>query len=123
MSDAEYNEFLARVQASGMTQQAYVTTALAGSLLATPEDTAALWDLKKTLESLVGQLRGLGINLNQLAHVANISGAIQDESFLRELAEKVADERREAYGVWLSLSALMAARKGQGTEEALHSTE
>lgn len=69
MNDEEYAELQVKVDESGLTQQAYIISAVRGATIIPSDEIAVLKDISKTFAELEKQLRGLATNVNQMAHV------------------------------------------------------
>jgi len=109
MSEQEYDSFLSKLEESGMTAQAYILNALNGTKIM---DTDTRKCLKETGASLIGilnQARGMGVNCNQMAKVANTTGELPTEQELTSIKDDVMDLREEVIPVCQLLSQLIHA--------------
>lgn len=102
MNDDEYAHFLSLVKAAGVSQQAYALEACLNSRVTSSEDRALLISMNATLADMDRQLRGLGTNVNQLAHVANGTGALPAEDELRSIGTDVFKIKAKVNDIWLS---------------------
>jgi len=100
LTDAEYDELIKNVAASGHTQQSYVINSVIANRISSPEELAQIKGMAKTLADIDIQLRGIGTNLNQIAHVANGYGLVPTEENLKDIAEGIRNTREEANDVW-----------------------
>ena len=84
MNETEYADFQNRVEESGLSQQAFIISAVRGATITPSDEIAVLKEISKTFAEFVKQIRGMGTNLNQMAHVANGQGYLPgEESLLR----------------------------------------
>ena len=86
MNDTEYAELQRKVSESGLTQQAYIISAIRGGTIATVDEIAVLKGISKSFADFQRQIRGLSTNVNQMAHIANTQGVLPAESDLRPAA-------------------------------------
>lgn len=107
MRNDEYNDLQNRVIESGLTQQAYILNAIKESAIVSSDEIAVYKDISKTLADLVSQVRGIGININQMAHVANGSGLLPTEEQLTKASAEVNQYRKECEEIWLLIRSLI----------------
>lgn len=107
MRNDEYNDLQNRVIESGLTQQAYILNAIKESTIVSSDEIAVYKDISKTLADLVSQIRGIGININQMAHVANGSGLLPTEEQLTNASAEVNQYRKECEEIWLLIRSLI----------------
>lgn len=101
MNETEYADFQSKVQESGLSQQAFIIGAVRGATI-TPSDEIAVWkEISKTFSDYVKQTRGMGTNLNQMAHVANSKGNLPAESALTRISDQVGNMRKDGEKIWL----------------------
>ena len=103
MNDSEYADFRNKVAESGISQQAYVISAVRGATITPSNEILVLKDISKTFADLERQLRGLATNVNQMAHVANGYGIIPTENELKRLSIQLGNYRKESERVWQSI--------------------
>ena len=103
MSEAEYADFQNRVEESGLSQQAFIISAVRGATITPSDEIAVLKEISKTFAEFVKQIRGMGTNLNQMAHVANGQGYLPGEESLLRLSDQVGNMRKEGEDVWQSI--------------------
>ena len=75
-SEKEYTELKKLVLQSGQTLQKYIIDAVLRGRITSAEEVAEMINRNKILADIDRQLRGMGTNLNQMAHVANGQGKI-----------------------------------------------
>ena len=100
MNTKEYDKLQRKVKQSGLSMQSYIIHAALEGKVASQEEINILRDHSKWLEDFDRQLRGIGTNVNQLAHVANGQGALPSAIKLAELANDVASFRNEVNKNW-----------------------
>lgn len=111
MSEAEYADFQNRVEESGLSQQAFIISAVRGATITPSDEIAVLKEISKTFAEFVKQIRGMGTNLNQMAHVANGQGYLPGEESLLRLADQVGNMRKEGEDVWQSIRSSINQQK------------
>ena len=114
MSESEYSDLQARVTGSGLSQQAYIISAVRGATITPSDEIAALKEISRIFAEFVKQLRGMGTNLNQMAHVANGQGYLPGENILAELSDQIGSMRKEGEDVWQSIRSSINLPKATG---------
>lgn len=114
MTDEEYTQLLAKVKASGQTMQAYITGSSLTGRVSSSEEIDEIRSRNKILASIDTKLRGMGTNLNQMAHVANGHGVIPTASELVRISESVNLIRREVSEEWRSTRLLISHQNHTG---------
>ena len=102
MTDEEYTQLLAKVKASGQTMQAYITGSSLTGRVSSTEEIDEIRIRNRILSSIDTKLRGMGTNLNQMAHVANGRGIIPTASELISISDDVRQIRKEVSEEWRS---------------------
>ncbi len=111
MSETEYADFQNRVEESGLSQQAFIISAVRGATITPSDEIAVLKEISKTFAEFVKQIRGMGTNLNQMAHVANGQGYLPGEESLLRLSDQVGNMRKEGEDVWQSIRSSINQQK------------
>ena len=111
MTESEYADLQARVAESGLSQQVFIINAVRGATIPSPDEIAVLKDISMTFAEYVKQIRGIGTNLNQMAHVANGQGIIPTKSELENLSNQLSNYRKESENIWQSIRSLINQRK------------
>ena len=111
MNASEYNDFQNKVHESGLTQQAYIINAVRGATITPSDEIAVFKDISKTFANFEKQVRGLGTNINQMAHVANGQGVLPTENSLSVLSEQVSIMRKESEEIWQSIRSSINQQK------------
>ena len=109
MSEQEYDSFLSKLEESGMTAQSYILNAINGTQLMDATTRASLKETCTSLIAILNQARGMGVNCNQMAKVANTTGELPTEKELASLKDDVMDLREEVIPTCQSLSQLIHA--------------
>lgn len=100
MTTQEYNKLQSKVKQSGLSMQSFIINAALEGKVTSLEEINILRDHSKWLEDIDRQLRGLGTNVNQLAHVANGQGALPSAIKLAEISNDVSSFRNEVSKNW-----------------------
>ena len=103
MTESEYSDLQARVAESGLSQQAFIINAVRGATITSSDEIAVLKEISITFAEYVKQIRGIGTNLNQMAHVANGQGYLPSENILLDLSDQVGNMRKDGEYVWQSI--------------------
>ena len=100
MSDSEYDSLRDKVRESGLSQQSYIISAVLDSSVTTSDTIDVLKNISRTFAGVEQQLRGLGTNVNQMAHIANGMGMAPSVRELEHISDLVAEYRKECNTVW-----------------------
>ncbi len=111
MSESEYAEFQDKVNESGLSQQAYIISAVRGATITSSDEIAVLKEISKTFANFEKQVRGLGTNVNQMAHVANGQGFLPEEETLTRLSDQLGTMRKESEKIWQSIRSSINQQK------------
>lgn len=111
MNETEYSDFQNKVEESGLTQQAYIISAVRGATITPSDEIAVLKDISKTFSDFERQVRGLGTNVNQMAHVANGQGILPTEDSLLTISEQITNMRKESEELWQSIRSSINQQK------------
>ena len=111
MTEQEYAALQKRVAESGRTQQSYIINAALTARISSAEEIATLKEISVTFGDLVKQLRGIAININQMARVANGSGALPTARELSQISEQIARYRERSEQIWQSIRSSTVGRR------------
>lgn len=111
MNDTEYADFQNKVEESGLSQQAYIISAVRGATITPSDEIAVLKEISKTFADFEKQVRGLCTNVNQMAHVANGQGYLPDEEALTRLSDQLGNMRKESEEIWQSIRSSINQQK------------
>lgn len=111
MNKSEYDDFQNKLKKSGLSQQAYIISAVLGATITPSDEIDVLKKISITFSDLERQLRGLATNVNQMAHVANGQGIIPTKSELENLSNQLSNYRKESENIWQSIRSLINQRK------------
>lgn len=111
MNEAEYADFQNKVEESGLSQQAFIISAVREATITPSDEITALKEISKIFADYVKQLRGMGTNLNQMAHVANGQGYLPGKESLLRLSDQVGNMRKEGEDVWQSIRSSINQQK------------
>ena len=101
-SDEEYKVLQEKIKESGQTKSAYIINATLNGKVSSADDVQEMKEQSKLLSDIYKQLRGMGTNLNQMAHVANGKGIIPSADKLREIERVVVAVKKEVDDIWQS---------------------
>ena len=111
MNDEEYNRLLEKVNQSGQTLQAYVIGASLNGRITSIDEVTEMKNKNRLLADIDKQLRGMGTNLNQIAHVANGYGDIPSTETLIKISDEVSQIKKEVDEHWLLTRQLISQQK------------
>ncbi len=100
VSEQEYESIQKKIQATKQTQQSFILNAIEGAAILTAKDSKLLKDISMQLADLLEQVKGMTVNINQLAYKANAYGEIPTERQLKEYGTQTEALRREAATIW-----------------------
>ena len=101
-SDEEYKVLHEKIKESGQTKSAYIINATLNGKVSSANDVQEMKEQSKLLSNIYKQLRGMGTNLNQMAHVANGKGIIPSADKLIEIERVVVAVKKEVDDIWQS---------------------
>lgn len=101
-SDEEYMVLQEKIKESGQTKSAYIINATLNGKVSSADDVQEMKEQSKLLSDIYKQLRGMGTNLNQMAHVANGKGIIPSADKLIEIERVVVAVKKEVDDIWQS---------------------
>lgn len=111
MNETEYADFQNKVEESGLSQQAYIISAVRGATITPSDEIAVLKEISKTFADFEKQVRGLGTNVNQMAHVVNGQGYLPGEEVLTRLSDQLGNMRKESEEIWQSIRSSINQQK------------
>ena len=111
MSESEYADFQSKVEESGLTRQAFIISAVRGATITPSDEISVLKDISKTFADFEKQVRGLGTNVNQMAHIANGQGFLPGRETLSRLSDQLSTMRKESEEIWQSIRSLINQQK------------
>lgn len=100
VSEQEYEAIQKKIQSSQQTQQSFILNAIEGSAILTAKDSKLLKDISMQLADLLKQIKGIAVNINQLAYKANAYGELSAERQLKEYSLQTEKLRKEADEIW-----------------------
>ena len=114
VSDQEYGIIQKKLSETGLTQQAFILKAVEGATISTAEDKQQLKEINLKLADLLKQIKGIGVNINQMAYRANAYRELPTVQKLSEYQNENAKLRREAETIWQSIRQLISQQKHMG---------
>ena len=101
-SDEEYKLLQKKIKESGQTKQAYIINTTLHGKVSTAREVEIMKEKSKILEDIDKQLRGMGTNINQMAHVANGKGVLPSADALAVVEKSIKAVRKEVDDIWQS---------------------
>ena len=114
VSDQEYETIQKKLSETGLTQQAFILKAVEGATISTAEDKQQLKEINLKLADLLKQIKGIGVNINQMAYRANAYKELPTVQKLNEYQNENEKLRREAETIWQSIRQLISQQKHMG---------
>ena len=96
VSEQEYESIQKKIQATKQTQQSFILNAIEGAAILTAKDSKLLKDISLQLADLLKQIKGIAVNINQMAYKANAYGEIPAARQLEEYSLQTEKLRKEA---------------------------
>jgi len=100
VSEQEYEAIQKKIQATKQTQQSFILNAIEGAVILTAKDSKLLKDISMQLADLLKQIKGIAVNINQLAYKVNAYGELPAERQLKEYSLQTEKLRKEADEIW-----------------------
>lgn len=101
LTEEEYSQLQNNVTESGQTLQKYVIDAVLSGKITSADEVTEMRNKNKLLADIDKQLRGMGTNLNQMAHIANGQGMLPMAAELIKISNEVSQVKREVSEEWL----------------------
>ena len=114
VSDQEYETIQKKLNETGLTQQAFILKAVEGATISTAEEKQQLKEINLKLADLLKQIKGIGVNINQMAYRANAYRELPTVQKLNEYQNENEKLRREAETIWQSIRTLISQQKHMG---------
>lgn len=114
MNQEEYERLQENVIASGQTQQSFIINTLSGVIIAPREEIDVLKNINKNFDDLLRQIRGMATNVNQMAHLANGTGALPTINRLEDIADRIKYFKKECEVMWQSIRRLISLQNHTG---------
>lgn len=111
LTEEEYQNLKDEIEKMGITCQEYGERALFHKTVLDREERAILEKILEETKEVKLQLRKIGVNLNQLAHVANATGNVGHLREIQNLQDDLNYYGMEVDDVWQSLKQLQNRRK------------
>ena len=111
MNDREYDRMQKKIAESGLSQQAYIISAVCSYPITSSDEVAELKNISRTFADFERQIRGIATNVNQMAHVANGQGYLSGETILLGLSDQVGIMRKDGEDVWQSIRSSINQQK------------
>ena len=100
LTEEEYKLLSVKKDASGQTMQSFIVNACLYGKISSTEEISEMRKKNLLLEDIDKQLRGMGTNLNQMAHVANGQGIIPTAGELLKISNEIVQIKNEVREEW-----------------------
>lgn len=107
MSPEEYDKFLCKLEKSGLSAQAFIIQAIEGVTIIDEDTRAEILDTCRFVREIQAQAKGMGVNTNQMAKVANTNGHLPTKTELDKLTEFNLKTGKEVGKICLLLNQLI----------------
>ena len=114
MNNDEYKYLKAKIKELGISQQAFIISAVYDAKVISSIEIAVLINISRTFADLERQLRGLASNVNQIAHIANKIGMIPSLIELETISTQIEYYRKESEKQWQSIRSLISQQRVTG---------
>ena len=114
MTEEEYALLYSKLEQTGVSQQAFVISAIEGASIMPPEQVVILREISSELASLAQQLRGMSTNINQMARIANSRHFVPGVRELEIISREISGFRKGNEEIWQSIRSLIARQKAMG---------
>lgn len=111
MTEEEYALLCRRLEQTGVSQQAFVISAITGAAVIPSDQTAVLKEISATFASLEQQLRGIATNINQMARIANSRNYAPGIRELERISRQIKGYRKDSEEIWQSIRSSIALQK------------
>ena len=114
MTEEEYALLCSKLKQTGVSQQAYIISAIKNVSVIPSDQLAVMKEISTTFASLEQQLRGMATNINQMARIANSRNYAPGMRVLEKLSREIAGYRKDSEEIWQSIRSLIAHQKATG---------
>ena len=114
MTDEEYALLCNKLEQTGLSQQAFVISAVTGAAIIPSGQLAVMKEISTTFASLEQQLRGMATNINQMARIANSRNYAPGIRVVEKISREIAGYRKDSEEIWQSIRSLIAQQKAMG---------
>lgn len=114
MTDEEYALLCSKLEQTGLSQQAFVNSAIAGASIIPSDQIAMLKEISATFSSLEQQLRGMASNINQMARIANSRNYAPGIRVLEKISREISGYRKDSEKIWQSIRSSIALQRATG---------
>ncbi len=109
MTDEEYTLFKNKADSSGLSRQVFFIRLIKGARVNSSDELMELRKINEVVSDLDRQVRGLATNVNQMARIANGTGAVPTEKKLAEIFAEICRFRKEISDIWQSIRSSIQA--------------
>lgn len=110
MTEADYKIIKCKAEKAGVSMQKYLSISARCSVVLSQEFTDVLKGISASMMDADRQLKGIAVNMNQIAHLANEMGETVSASQIKKVADEVTENRKEQNNNWQYLRSLIEMR-------------
>ena len=114
MTEEEYALLCSKLKQTGVSQQAYIISAIKNVSVIPSDQLAVMKEISATFASLEQQLRGMATNINQMARIANSRNYAPGMRVLEKISREIEGNRKDSEEIWQSIRSLIAQQKATG---------
>ncbi len=114
MTEEEYALLCSKLKQTGVSQQAYIISAIKNVSVIPSDQLAVMKEISATFASLEQQLRGMATNINQMARIANSRNYAPGMRVLEKISREIEGYRKDSEEIWQSIRSLIAQQKATG---------
>ena len=114
MTEEEYALLCSKLKQTGVSQQAYIISAIKNVSVIPSDQLAVMKEISATFSSLEQQLRGMATNINQMARIANSRNYAPGIRVLEKISREIEGYRKDSEEIWQSIRSLIAQQKATG---------
>ena len=110
VTESEYEMVVSKAKKTGLSIQGYLIRAMKESVITSDETNTILTDMAAQIKDADRQLKGIAVNINQMAHSVNAGLQTVDIERLKIMVCEIDSNRKEQDKRWQFLRSLIEAR-------------
>ena len=111
MTEEEYDMLCRKLAQTGVSQQAFVISAITGAVIIPSDQIAILKEISTTFAFLEQQLRGMATNINQMVRIANSRNFAPGIRVLEKISREISGYRKDSEKIWQSIRSSIAHQR------------
>ncbi len=100
MDESEHKDFKNKLEISGLSQREYIQRLIGNRAILSDEAGKTLKALLHAVAGLTEQIRRIGVNINQIARIANRDGVLPTARQLDGISDQLIELEMEASELW-----------------------